>query len=204
FGRGRGLGFETGRLAGGPYSAGRKSLRDGARFLVESPRLARQIRDLARRLSADLIYINGPRLLPAAAMAGIASPVVFHSHSYLPPGLVRKLAGTALRRMDARVIAACRFVADCWRPFVSPEHVSVISNGVPGPPAGPDHPHHRDALPRVGCIGRIAPEKGQLQFLAAGGLIHRALPGCRFLIYGAPLFSEPEYFEEVRAAAAGL
>src|SRR5205823_13796101 len=65
FGRVRAMGFETARLACGPYSAGRKSLRDGARFLVESPRLARQIRDLARRLSADLIYINDPRLLPA-------------------------------------------------------------------------------------------------------------------------------------------
>ena len=197
----RDLGFETARVDCGPYSHRRKSLGDVARFLAESPRLARQIRKLAGDPQADLVYINGPRLLPAAALARLRCPLVFHSHSYLPPRLVRKLAGAALRRMDARVIACCHFVAEPWRPYVRPENLAVIYNGVPGPAsllpprAGP---------PRVGCIGRIAPEKGQREFLAAASLIHRAVPDCSFWVYGAPLFSEPRYAEEVRAASAGL
>jgi glycosyltransferase involved in cell wall biosynthesis len=195
----RALGFETARVDCGPYSQGRKSLRDVARFLAETPRLARRIRRLAGDLQADLVYVNGPRLLPAAALAGLRCPVVFHSHSYLPPGLVRKMAGAALRRMDARVIANCRFVAEPWRPYVRPENLSVIYNGVPGP-ASLMPP--REGPPRVGCIGRIAPEKGQREFLAAASIILRAVPDCRFLIYGAPLFSEPRYSEKVRAAAA--
>jgi glycosyltransferase involved in cell wall biosynthesis len=198
----RALGFETARVDCGPYSSGRKSLSDAARFLAETPRAARQIRRLAAGIQADLVYINGPRLLPAAALARLPCPVVFHSHSYLPPGLVRKLAGIALRRLDARVIANCRFVAEPWRPFVRAEHLSVIYNGVPGPAGLSQRP--LQGHPKVGCIGRIAREKGQREFLAAASVILRAVPDCRFLIYGAPLFSQPGYAEEVRAAAAGL
>jgi glycosyltransferase involved in cell wall biosynthesis len=198
----RALGVETARVDCGPYSSGRKSLSDVARFLAETPGVARQIRKLTKDIQAHLVYINGPRLLPAAALARLPCPAVFHAHSYLPPGPVLKLAGTALRHMAARVIANCRFVAEPWRPYVRPENLSVIYNGVPGPAALLPRPHQLP--PRIGCIGRIAPEKGQREFLAAASLIHRALPDSRFWVYGAPLFSEPAYSEKVRAAAAGL
>jgi glycosyltransferase involved in cell wall biosynthesis len=164
---------------------------------------------MAKRVDADLVYLNGPRLLPAAAMAGLglgtSRPVLFHSHSYLGPGAARRLAGFALRRMNAWLVGQCEFVAAPWRPFVRPERVSVIYNGV----AGPARPPARSpaALPRVGCMGRIAPEKGQREFVAAAARIHQALPECRFVIYGAPLFGESaaeRYAAQVRADAAGL
>jgi len=205
FARVRALGFEPERIACGPYQSGRKSAADLGRFVAETPRLAWQMRRLAKRVDADLVYLNGPRLLPAAAMAGLGLPVLFHSHSYLGPGAVRKLAGFALRRMDAFVVGQCEFVAAPWRPFVRPERASVIYNGVAGParvaarsPAAP---------PRVGCIGRIAPEKGQREFVAAAARIHQALPECRFAIYGAPLFGDSaaaRYAAQVRLDAEGL
>ena len=114
FARVRTLGFETAHIHCGPYASGGKTASDMARFVFETPRLARQIRRLAR--GADIVYINGPRLLPAAALSGIRKPVVFHSHSYLPPGPLRRLCGLALRRLRAQVIASCRYVADPWRP----------------------------------------------------------------------------------------
>ena len=49
------------RIACGPYRSGRKSLADAGRFLWQMPVLARQIRRMAERWRADLIYINGPR-----------------------------------------------------------------------------------------------------------------------------------------------
>jgi glycosyltransferase involved in cell wall biosynthesis len=61
--------------------------------------------------------------------------------------------------------------------------------------------------PRVGCIGRIAPEKGQREFVAAAARIHRALPECRFTIYGSPLFGDAgaeRYAAQTRTDAAGL
>lgn len=205
FERVRALGFEAERIECGPYGSGRKSAADFGRFLAGTPRLARQMRRMAQRVDADLVYLNGPRLLPAAAMAGFGRPVLFHSHSYLGPGAVRSLAGFALRRMDAWLVGQCEFVAAPWRPFVRPERVSVIYNGVAGPP--PTLARSPGGTPRVGCIGRIAPEKGQREFVAAAARIHQALPECRFVIYGAPLFGESaavRYAAQVRTNAAGL
>lgn len=198
------LGFETARIECGPYSSGRKSAADVWRFLTGTWRLSRQIRALTRQIQAELVYINGPRLLPAAAIAGLRVPVLFHSHICLS-GPVRWVAGLSLRRMNAEVIAVCRLVAESCRPFVDASRVSVVYNGVAGPDPVLARANRRS--PNVGCIGRIAPEKGQLEFLRAASLIHRARPDCRFFIYGAPLFKESaaiRYDHQVRAAAAGL
>ena len=43
--------------------------------------------------------------------------------------------------------------------------------------------------PRVGCIGRIAPEKGQRSSWRRPRM-RAALPECRFAIYGAALFGD--------------
>jgi glycosyltransferase involved in cell wall biosynthesis len=213
FERVRALGFEAERIACGPYASGRKSAADFGRFLTGMPLLGWQMRRMAKRVDADLVYLNGPRLLPAAAMAGLGRgqglatgrPVLFHSHSYLGPGAVRSLAGLALRRMDAWLVGQCEFVAEPWRPFVRPERASVIYNGVAGPARRLGRSHA--GPPRVGCVGRIAPEKGQREFVAAAARIHQALPECRFAIYGVPLFGERaavRYAAQVRADAEGL
>ena len=205
FERVRALGVEAERIACGPYTSGRKSAADLARFLTETPQLAAQIHKMAQRVDAHVVYLNGPRLLPAAALAGLGRPVLFHSHSYLGPGPARSLARIALRRLDAYLVAQCEFVAAPWRPFIRPDRLSIIYNGVPGPL----HlaPHSHAGPPRVGCIGRIAPEKGQREFVAAAKQIHQSLPQCQFAIYGAPLFADPAaalYAAHLRADAEGL
>jgi glycosyltransferase involved in cell wall biosynthesis len=58
----------------------------------------------------------------------------------------------------------------------------------------------------AGVIGRIAAGKGQLVFLQAARMLEAELPHVRFLICGAPLFSDPEakhYLDRVRRAAVG-
>jgi glycosyltransferase involved in cell wall biosynthesis len=155
---------------------------------------ARDIRDLARRIDAELVYINGPRLLPIAAMAGIPARVVFHSHSYLKP-VARTVARAALRKLGARVMASCKFVGRQWGPSTR-----VIYNGVRAPTSVPNRPRNLT----IGCIGRISLEKGQLEFVKAARLIQRELPGTRFSIYGSALFSGASYEANVREAAAGL
>jgi glycosyltransferase involved in cell wall biosynthesis len=187
------LGFKSARIACGPYRSGRKTILDMGRFALSTPLLVSQIRGLA---AADLIYVNGPRLLPAVAMARPTAPVVFHAHSSLPPGPERRLAGRALRSIGAHVIANCEFVAQCWREMGLP--VAVIYNGVAGPQrllSGGD---------AIGCIGRIAPEKRQMEFVEAARSIHAKLPRVRFAIYGAPLLANASYDWEVRNAAQDL
>jgi glycosyltransferase involved in cell wall biosynthesis len=151
--------------------------------------LAGEIRRLVRRYAADLIYVNGPRLLPAVAYAvEKGRPVLFHSHSLLN-GIGLRLAGRALGNVRAAMVASCRFVATPLLRYSGDRGIRVVYNGV-----------RRIALPsrppapggfRIGVIGRISPEKGQADFLRAARILHKAAPECRFLICGAPLFSDP-------------
>jgi glycosyltransferase involved in cell wall biosynthesis len=177
----------------GPYSSGKKTLADMARFAAEAPRLSGEIRGLVRRYDADLIYVNGPRLLPAAALsvanAARKGPrVLFHSHSLLD-GLARRVAGRSLAIVRAAMVASCRFVASPLLPYSGDRGIRVVYNGVRRIPVA-----DRDRAAaefRIGAIGRISPEKGQADFLRAARILHNAAPQCRFLICGAPLFSDP-------------
>jgi glycosyltransferase involved in cell wall biosynthesis len=206
----------------GPYSRGKKTPRDILRFAFELPGLRREIARLADRFRADLLYVNGPRLLPAAAWASRGRvlkyliPVLFHCHSFLgrsaPP--VRAgfrntwgalPAGISLWRSRARVVASCRFVAEplarwCAHP------PRIVYNGVPASrftrsefaPGG---------VWRIGIVGRIAPEKGQIDFLKAARLLAECDHDCRFVVCGAVISSDPAstaYGEEVRRFAQGL
>jgi glycosyltransferase involved in cell wall biosynthesis len=204
FCRARELGCAALRISFRPLGLGTKSFGDAARFLIETPRLAREIRNYADRFGPDLVYVNGPRLLPAVALAALRLPVLFHAHSYLAPGMPRTLAAEALRRLRGSVVACSRFVANVWKPVAPSGRLSVIYNGVAGPQeckAAHDSPQ-----PKIGCIGRISQEKGQMEFVATAAAIHRVRAEARFAIYGAPLFSgdAARYHEQVRAAAGSL
>jgi glycosyltransferase involved in cell wall biosynthesis len=198
----REIGFDAEAIECGPYESGRKSVGDLVRFGRTTPRLVGQIRRLTAQIGAEVVYVNGPRLLPATALAHAGRPVVFHSHSYIAPGVARRLAGEALRRMDARVIGQSHYVAEPWEPFVGRDRIRVIYNGV----ATPREMIRRTAgsPPRVGCIGRIGPEKGQLEFVEVARTVLRSVPECRFVVHGAALFGGADYEARVREAAAGL
>ncbi len=189
----------------GPYSSGAKTAGDVARFLTDVPRLAGGIRGMARRYDADLIYVNGPRLLPAAALAARKGPrLLFHSHSLLC-GYVRRLAGRALSMARADMVASCRFVAMPLLPYSGDRGIRLVYNGVRRI-ALPDHAPAGRRF-HIGVIGRISPEKGQADFLRAARILHTVAPQCRFLICGAPLFSNPaaiRYSTELEAMADGL
>jgi len=199
------LGATVDAIRCGPYSSGGKTLADMARFGVEAPRLAGEIRRLAGRYAADLIYVNGPRLLPATALAAGKRPrVLFHAHSLLD-GLARRLAGRSLALANAAVVASCRFVATPLLRYCGDRGVRVVYNGVRqislsgGARDGAEF--------RMGVIGRISPEKGQADFLRAARILHKTAPECRFVVCGAPLFSGPaamRYCAELEALAEGL
>jgi glycosyltransferase involved in cell wall biosynthesis len=199
----RQLGFRTFPIPCGPYGLGQKSIADGVRFLSQLPWLASEMHRHARSFQPDLVYLNGPRLLPAAALAGLRTPVLFHAHSCVASPLVRSLAGQALRRLRPSLVACCRFVAESWKSFVAAERVSVVFNGVAGPPHAA---RSRNGSPVIGCIGRIAPEKGQLEFVAAARRIHSAIPNSRFVVTGGPLFNgnAAPYYRQVIETSRGL
>jgi glycosyltransferase involved in cell wall biosynthesis len=185
---------------------GTKPLGDFVRFVLHTPGLANHISRLACDSRADLIYVNGPRVLPAAAWVARRTglPLIFHCHNHLAQRAAVVLAGRALAFANARVIACCQHVARPLWPYVDPGRLRVIYNGV-GPAASVRAA--RAGAPRIGVIGRISPEKGQLTFVQAARLVADARPECQFVVCGAPLFSDRDaarYFDQVREAAQRL
>lgn len=174
----------------GPYRSGSKSIADMLRFTRD---LQRQV-NLLRPLNFDLLYVNGPRLLAGAAIAyGDRRPVLFHAHSQIPTGLEGWLAGWSIREMNATVVACARAVA----PRVPSDKLRVIANGTPD--LGFDK--RRSDGWRIGIIGRISPEKGQIEFLRAAAVLAREFKDARFVICGAPISPQDNYFRMVEKYA---
>ena len=95
----------------GPYSMGTKTAGDILRFARQQPRLKRQILDLIEEYRIGLLYVNGPRMTPAAVWAGRRVPVVFHCHSHVPKPYATWLVARPLARIGATVISSSRFTA---------------------------------------------------------------------------------------------
>jgi glycosyltransferase involved in cell wall biosynthesis len=193
-----GGGAQVWTLPCGPFSMGRKTARDSIRFLAQWPRQVLDLRVLLRHIRPHVLYVNGPRLLPVAALCRRRTPLVFHCHSVVTQPLANRLVRASLLAARANIIASSRFAARAWADF-SP---TVIYNGVDGPETV--LPAARGPLRTIGVVGRIAPEKGQLDFVRAARIAAPHLPEVRFLIVGAPVFAAPNYFHQVRSEAAGL
>ncbi len=188
----------------GPFASGRKTAADALRFAAQYPRLKSEISRLIYAHSPDLIYVNGPRPMPAVCSAAGRTPVLFHSHSLLPSKLAWLVSHSLKKAGRATVVACSRFVAAPLCEYLPAAMVQVIYNGVPdcSRPASA-----KRAAPAIGVIGRIAPEKGQLAFVRAARILSREVAGASFLICGEPLFPDARarrYHEAVRRAADGL
>jgi glycosyltransferase involved in cell wall biosynthesis len=128
---------------------------------------------------------------------------LFHSHSLLDKGYARTIAGWVLRGPNTRVFTCSEFTSQSLKQLVGAESVRVVYNGVSDQGF---RPRNASAGPvRVGILGRIAPEKGHLDFLRVAA----AMPdrtNVQFSIIGAALFSDGTYEQSVRNAgeAAGV
>jgi len=184
----------------GPYRSGHKGIQDLLRFRSDVREQVRVIGELQNRAGFDLIYVNGPRLLPAAAsMSG--GPVLFHAHSHVEQTLARKLAGRSIRRGGASVVACSNSVLEQFQNYA--EKQFVIPNGT-GAMEFRDRTFARDGKWRIGVIGRISPEKGQAEFIRAAALLHTEFPGAQFIVCGAPLFADSSYLDYAKSLAGTL
>jgi len=184
----RANGISTHQLPMAQYRNGSKTVRDAIRYAVDIPRVAAAIHGVVHRHAIDVVYVNGPRVLPATV--GLSCPIMFHAHSVVA-GAPRQVVQWSLQRTNATVMAASGFVARDHR------DARVIYSGVADLQCGPRSFGARPA--RIGILGRIAPEKGHLDFIRASEIIGGQ---AAFLIYGDTLFSDSTYYRAVRAAAA--
>lgn len=177
------------------YSSGHKTVSDALRFPFDRARTRAAIRGVVKENACDLVYVNGPRVLPA--ITGLGIPVLFHSHSVIGGRMSRFIASCVIKRERIPVIAVSRFVANQF----AGQNVDVIYNGV-ADCAGERRQTGREL--HVGILGRIAPEKGHLDFIRAARLLRAAGSGARFEIFGEALFSGRSYERAVKAAAKDL
>lgn len=197
----RGRGIPVDELPSGVYRSGRKSIADLLQFAADAPRQTAAIAALLDQSRADLVYVNGPRLLiPAALAARGRAPILFHAHHFVSQRSARSLEGFALRWSGAAVAACCDAVAEPLRKWAAQVH--TIPNGTADLGFAERDFEKREL--RVGVIGRIAPEKGQAEFLHAATRLMPHAPHVRFVICGAPLFGERAYYDHVLRLAAGL
>ena len=195
-------GIRVAKIPCGPYRAGRKGLIDLGRFLHDLRQQIGIIRDLSSSFQFDLLYVNGPRLLPVAVSSGGRAAVLFHAHSHMPDGLSAKLAQWSIRRTNATVIGCSNSVLRSLGRPIRPS-AYVIRNGVADIPFRPPV-FSLDKSWRIGMIGRISPEKGQAEFVRAATQVASEFASARFVVCGAPLFGQERYYEQLRRLAAGL
>ena len=200
FQRARALGAETHEIPLGRYSDGHKTASDIARLPADLMRLQRWI----ARADADLISVGGARLLMAASLGARGRPVIFQAQHFLNDQSFAghravRMAGWAIRKAGMTVIANSQHVARQFERFAP---ARVVYNGVAEIPFAR---RRRERAWRIGIIGRIAPMKGQTDFLRAAAMLPGAMTAeFRFIVCGSPMFSEERYVNEAHRLAEGL
>jgi glycosyltransferase involved in cell wall biosynthesis len=183
----RGAGAETSSIPLGSYTNGHKTAGDAVQLGLDTFRMSRWI----SRTEADRISVGGARALPAVALGARGRRVFFQAQHYFEDPRSLRLARWAIRRAGATVVANSKYVASQYG------SAKVVYNGVEEIP----FTTRSFTKPwRIGLIGRIAPMKGQADFLRAAAQI----PGARFVICGSPMFCPESYVHEVQRLAQGL
>jgi glycosyltransferase involved in cell wall biosynthesis len=180
-----------------------EAARAGWHATVHTLRLARRI----RRLRPDVVHTNS---LKASVMGGLAGrlarvPVVWHQRELVADVRMPRAARRALRwlaRTTPEVVVAnsaatARSLGAVRRVFVVPDCIDVNAGATPR--------LARDAATLTfGVVGRLAPQKGQREFLAAFATAFGDDASIRARIVGAALFGEDEYACSLRNLARDL
>lgn len=196
------LGVGVTRVALPVLREGRKGWRDVARLAAAS--LALVLRHRALFGAADLVYVNGGRMLPAGMLAQglLRRPAACHVHLNYRRSerrLLRYFLGQPLTR---GVVTPSAFIRDglvAWdRAFASPR-VYLVENGLDARFSAAPFEDRFSGRPlrQVGLVGRICPEKGQDVVPALG---HR-FPDMHFHLLGDAAFSDAGFYACLRRSA---
>jgi glycosyltransferase involved in cell wall biosynthesis len=80
-------------------------------------------------------------------------------------------------------------------PYLDQRRVRVVFNGVSDMSAELLRPARQ--IRRIGVIGRIEEQKGQVEFVTAAKVVAAHFPDCHFRIIGVPMFSGADYYNLV-------
>jgi glycosyltransferase involved in cell wall biosynthesis len=188
-----------------PLSSLHKPPYEHFRYAMWYSKATLKLCEIADEFRPDLVYVNGPRVLPPAALMTRRrrTPLLFHAHNRVLQSSALRVLGAHIKLGRSRVIACCRHVADSLRPYLA--NVETVYNGVSDLCARPWF--RREQNPLIGIIGRVEPEKGQLEFVRAARLVHSVWPTSRFVVIGAPISRQGPpgaYFRATQEESGGL
>ena len=179
-------------------SQGKKSIVDICRFLINS--LCTFTKHFCVLRKADLVYVNGNRLLPVALLAVIllGKNAAFHIHlNHEATELWLFLQTLRLKRTKAIIVPSPfvqRMLVDFDSRFKDPR-VCLIENGLDSRFANAPFKDVFTGIPlrHIGIVGRVSPEKGQdvLPSLA------RNFPQLTFHVLGDSAFSDDTFAQKL-------
>lgn len=192
----RSRGVETLFYPLGSYRPGRKSVGEMLAFPIRSLVCGLKLARVARRRGICLIYINGPRSLPAGVLAAglTRTPSIFHLHRTLTRKSELLIAARAAA-LATRIVACSQASADA---LVSANPKLGSSMQVVYNPALPLSPEERRRCqlaarespippgPIVGFVGRFTPGKGLHILIEAAARLRARWPQIQIEMVGAP------------------
>jgi glycosyltransferase involved in cell wall biosynthesis len=174
-----------------------------ARSLALVPRLRRAIRGA----HPDLVVAN---TLKSAVLVSMAAPLsgrrwVWHLHDRIAPDYLPRMTVHALRalaRHAPRAIVANSRATRQTLPGVPDSRITVVYPGVATHAAVECRAPSQH--PSFALLGRVAPTKGQIEFVRAAAVLAPKLPGAVFSVVGDAMFNDAAFADEVRSLAATL
>jgi glycosyltransferase involved in cell wall biosynthesis len=193
------LGAEVRRIPSCALTQGKKSVLDLMRFAMHNMLVFFQNFSVLR--SADLIYVNGNRLLPVAFLAQRILGKGAACHIHLNHGtLEKKLFRIFLRqRRTVAIVVPSAFIqrelVHFDIAFDSPK-VRIVENGLDARFTSTAFEDRFSSHPlrHVGIVGRVSPEKGQ-DVLPA---LARRFPDMDFHVMGDAAFSSADFYATLR------
>lgn len=193
------LGVEVRRIPNCALTQGKKSVLDIIRFTMYN--LAVFFQNFSVLRSADLIYVNGNRLLPVAFLAQRILGKGAACHIHLNHGtLEKKLLRAFLRqRRTVAIVVPSAFIqrelVHFDTVFDSPK-VRMVENGLDARFTSTAFEDRFSGRPlrHVGIVGRVSPEKGQ-DVLPA---LARQFPDMDFHVLGDAAFSSADFDAALR------
>jgi L-malate glycosyltransferase len=163
-----------------------------ARGVKDLARLGREVRRLARRTNADVVYAASVRAGLAASMpVGACPPLVVGLHDCLPAGPLSSATKRLIDRRSAMLVANSRHTAAAWRDGRGGPELQVLH-----PPIEPGRYGERVPLgldggpPVIGVAAQITPWKGQETAIRALWRIRERHPDAQLVLAGATTFVE--------------
>jgi glycosyltransferase involved in cell wall biosynthesis len=176
----------------GSYRSGQKSLSDMAAFAIRSIACGAQLASFIGKRKVRLVYINGPRCLPAGTLAArfMKIPSIFHLHISLTRRAEIFVASHAAKHVSG-IIACSQAAARLLMKYSNncENKTQIIYNPI-------DTQGGSGALPRpqadsqqwtVGTVGRITRGKGYHILMRAVGRVRPELRrNLKVMLVGAP------------------